>query len=312
MREQATLGRWDAGGAGGHGVDFVVVGFGLGALGILLGIALRDGGSWWWRPRPDRSVPGGEVTRRVGWGRACRAGGRLLALGGGAICAATLLALALGLADRTGAALVLAVVLVAFGAVLAWSALYTQRFHPRPPRTRIAARTATATAVPSAGDAMPPVTNHGAILGWPDTLPSEAIAPHPLAVRPHPMATTATPAAAMEVPIGEAATDRDDTAADARASSRPAAASTEPDASAPSAPTDGGAATDPGPVGDGAEESDSPPTVDAGPAEAAPAGNVAGAAPTPSAGRAPSRISTRGEATERREPRALAHAGEIS
>ena len=123
-------------------MDFVVVGFGLGALGVLLGLALRDAALWRWRVRPDRQLPATELVRRVAIGRACRAGGRVLAVGGGSACLATLLGLLLRLSDRAGAALVLALLLLVTAGAIAWSALYAHRYHPRPARVRLTARAA--------------------------------------------------------------------------------------------------------------------------------------------------------------------------
>ena len=117
---------------GRHGVDFVVVGFGVGALGVLLGLLARDAGSWHW-PRPaagDASTA--SIARRIAAGRASRAGGRVLALGGAVTCLATLLALLLRLSDRAGALLVLAALVLATAGAIVWAAVYSHRYHPRP------------------------------------------------------------------------------------------------------------------------------------------------------------------------------------
>ncbi len=111
-------------------MDFVVVGFGLGALAVLLGLGLRDLGPWTRRVRQGRVLTWPEIAQRVAWGRRCRAGGLVVALAGGAIWLATLVALAAGAGDRTGLAMVLATVSLAAGGVFAWAIAYARANHP--------------------------------------------------------------------------------------------------------------------------------------------------------------------------------------
>jgi hypothetical protein len=122
-------------------VDFVVVGLGSGALGLLLGLVLHDGGSWWSRVRGDRTLPPADVVRRLTRGRACRAGGRVLAIAGAGACLATVLALLLRLSDRRGAEVVVAFLLAGIGGALAWGVAYAHRYHSRPVRLRPRPRT---------------------------------------------------------------------------------------------------------------------------------------------------------------------------
>jgi len=175
-------------------VDFVVVGFGLGALAVLLGFALRDVGARWSRVRDGTVLPAGALARRVARGRACRAGGRALAVGGGAACGATLVALLAGVGDRTGATLVLAVLLLAFAALLVWSFAYAHRYHPRPRRRRVPV-SATAQGTAATGRATEPVAMA------PSDLPATAPVP---AVEPLPVSPAATREHDGDVPTAEA------------------------------------------------------------------------------------------------------------
>ncbi len=117
-------------------MDFVVVGFGLGALGLLLGLLLREAGAWWWRVRTNLERPAAEVVQRIAYSRACRAGGRMLTIGGAAACGMTLLALLAGLSDRAGASVVVGSLTVIGFAIGAWAIAYAHRYHPRPARPR--------------------------------------------------------------------------------------------------------------------------------------------------------------------------------
>jgi hypothetical protein len=107
-------------------VDFVVVGFGLGALAVLLGLGVRDLGPWT-RPVPRAGrgdLAWAEIARRVARGRACRAGGLVATLGGTAICAVTFLALVAGLGDTAALWVVVATVALAALALVGWAVLY--------------------------------------------------------------------------------------------------------------------------------------------------------------------------------------------
>lgn len=114
----------------------MVVGLGVGALAILLGLTMREVVARRWLARPDQPVPARQLVRRLAIARACRAGGLVISLAGGAIAAVTLLALSLGVSDRTGAILVMAVISAALLGGVGWGTAYAHRYHPRPlPRT---------------------------------------------------------------------------------------------------------------------------------------------------------------------------------
>lgn len=117
-------------------MDFVVVGLGVGALALLLGLTIRELGSRWWSIRPDEPLSAPDQARRLAIGRVSRAGGVVLGLAGGLILIATVAAIALGLPDRTGAIVVMAVVTVAVLGTVAWGAVYAHRYHPRGSRPR--------------------------------------------------------------------------------------------------------------------------------------------------------------------------------
>jgi len=132
-------------------VDFVVVGFGVGALGVVLGLLARDIGPWFRRVPSGRALPGAELARRVAWGRRCRAGGAVVAIAGGAVCAATIVALLAGVGDGAGLAAVLLTLVGALLAVAGWAAAGAERWRelatPRP--TRLAPPDGGAAAVPN-------------------------------------------------------------------------------------------------------------------------------------------------------------------
>jgi hypothetical protein len=112
-------------------VDFVVVGFGFAALGVLVGVLLGDAGPRRRRVAPTVPLPAAECERRIAWGRACRAGGRVVTLAGLTVAAVTVLALVVGLGDRAGAVLVMATLALAMVAILGWATVYADRHHPR-------------------------------------------------------------------------------------------------------------------------------------------------------------------------------------
>jgi hypothetical protein len=103
-------------------VDFVVAGFGLGAVAVLLGFAIMDLGPLLRRGRSADS------TSYQAWIALCREIGNALVLGGVAVCLSTVAALALGLSDANGTRLVLGVGLVALLGAIAWSANAARKF----------------------------------------------------------------------------------------------------------------------------------------------------------------------------------------
>jgi hypothetical protein len=108
-------------------VDFVVLGFGLGALAVLIGLGVRDLGPLRRRVSRRGELAWSEVARRVAWGRACRAVGLLATLAGAGVCFVTLVALALGVSDSAGMIIVIVALLVALVLIGAWCILDRRR-----------------------------------------------------------------------------------------------------------------------------------------------------------------------------------------
>ncbi len=113
-------------------MDFVVVGFGFGALSVLLGLLLRDLVPWWFRVPLGRPLPERVVRRRVAHGRLGRAGGAVLAIVGSLLGLVALITLLLNAGDRTGLEVVFTALAAALLAILGWTFVYVQRFHGRP------------------------------------------------------------------------------------------------------------------------------------------------------------------------------------
>ena len=118
-------------------MDFVVAGFGFGALVLLLGIGLRDLGPRVRGVRPGATLAWTDVEARLRWARGCRATGLVLALGAGGVCLMTAVALVAQVGDATGSVMVTA---SAFGSVLVsigWAFAYAghERRHWRPVRS---------------------------------------------------------------------------------------------------------------------------------------------------------------------------------
>jgi hypothetical protein len=229
-------------------VDFVVVGLGVGALAVLLGLIIRDSGGRWWSIRGDRALPPAEADRRLAIGRACRAGGLVLGVAGGVILAVTATALVLGFSDRVGAILVMAAVAATVLGGVAWALLYTHRHHPRPRSRMVSRRHGQGTERP---EERPPslagTIDAGVALGadTPDVdttepgradepaIADEAPAPAPLAANPDPSDTDAAaiaeePPAAADNSGGNPAAAGDDVATEAAPDPDPAAADDAP------------------------------------------------------------------------------------
>lgn len=90
----------ESGGNRERGVDFVVAGFGLGAVLMLVGFAVRDVGPLRNRSRQDDAVSAWQ------WSALCRRVGAMIVTGGFAVCLVTLLLLVVDVSDDTGAVLV--------------------------------------------------------------------------------------------------------------------------------------------------------------------------------------------------------------
>ena len=105
-------------------MDFVVIGFGLGALVLLLGMIVQQVGPTFFRVPRTPPLAWAVFSHRRSRLRTCRAAGRMLAIAGGGICTVTFLALVAGVNDRVGAGLVLTAVLFALLGFLAWIAVF--------------------------------------------------------------------------------------------------------------------------------------------------------------------------------------------
>lgn len=103
-------------------MDFVVAGFGVGAILMLLGFAVRDLG-----PLRFRSVE--QLTpMHDEWLAMCRSVGTVLVIGGLVVCLATLVSLLVGAGDKAGSRSVMAIVAVAVIGCGIWSVLAIRRF----------------------------------------------------------------------------------------------------------------------------------------------------------------------------------------
>jgi len=105
-------------------LDFVVVGLGIGALAVLLGLAIRDLGPFFRRIPRDGEMPWSEVAERVAWGRRCRAAGLVVAIAGAALCLITGVSLLSRVSDSTGMWIVLGALGLAILAIAAWAVRY--------------------------------------------------------------------------------------------------------------------------------------------------------------------------------------------
>ncbi len=132
-------------------MDFVVVGFGLGALGVLLGVILRG----WLAGRCERAAARANDPVVAAYERAnaaeCRGAGQAFLAAGGAVILATVGGLAGSLSDRTGALLVTTTATVAALGIIFWGYLYRSR-HPMPSRPRRQKPLATIAGAPAALD----------------------------------------------------------------------------------------------------------------------------------------------------------------
>jgi len=111
-----------------------VLGFGVGALAVLLGLAARDLGPMLRRVPREGSIPWAVVAERVTWGRACRAGGLVVAMGGAMLCVLTGAALLARSSDDTGMLVVLGGVVVLLLSIAAWAIRYRMSPSEQPDR----------------------------------------------------------------------------------------------------------------------------------------------------------------------------------
>lgn len=195
-----------------------MVGFGVGALGMLLGVLLRG----WLAGRCERAALRAADPAVAAYERAnaaeCRGAGQAFLAAGAAVVLATVGGLAGGLDDRGGALLVTTTATVAALGIIVWGFLYRSR-HPMPPRPRRPASLATGSG-PIVGPGLaPPAPNAGVAAAAPLLPPADAAEPAhnadepPSAAFPDPphspetddAAEGADPASA-ETPLQDAAT----------------------------------------------------------------------------------------------------------
>jgi len=104
----------------GNRVDFVVLGFGWGALSVVVGLLARLGYPWVQRVPHNVEIKPSDLTRRVKRGRVCRAVGGVVAIAGATILFGTVAFLFFGAGDQTGLILVLVLLGLELLACLAW------------------------------------------------------------------------------------------------------------------------------------------------------------------------------------------------
>ena len=121
--------------AGGRDVDFVVVGFGLGALGVLLGVVMLGWLAPRWQRAAARLSSPDDAARCQALAAEHRGTGQAFLYSGGAMLLATVAGLAGSLDDRTGAFLVTTTATVATVGILLAGYLQRAR-NPVPPRRR--------------------------------------------------------------------------------------------------------------------------------------------------------------------------------
>lgn len=213
----------------GGSVDFVVVGFGIGALGVLLGVLLRG----WLTGRGEQAALRAADPAVAAYERAnaaeCRGAGQAFLAAGAAVVLATVGGLAGGLDDRSGALLVTTTATVAALGIIVWGYLYRSR-HPMPPRPRRPAPVATSSGPMAAPGLTPPAPNARLAADDPLLAPAAAAEPALDAEEPPPDAFPNPPHSPEP---DDAAEDADSASAEAPLQDAAAAANGHPGASAP-------------------------------------------------------------------------------
>ncbi len=154
-------------------MDFVVVGFGLGALGVLLGVVMLG----WLAPRAQRAAAltpsSDDAARCQAIAAEHRGTGRALLYSGSAMLLVTVGALGGSLDDRTGALLVTTTATVAAVGILLAGYLQRAR-NPAPPRRRTRTAPAASTSLVTA----PPIDTPSFLVDEPpwvqDAVPGES------------------------------------------------------------------------------------------------------------------------------------------
>lgn len=141
-------------------MDFVLLGFGMGALLILAGRAVRTYGPRYRRRQLDHDAPFSIFSAGLAWRRACRGAGLIAALAGALLCVLTLFLLLAGFSDRSGMVVVLFILLaLAIGAGI-WAVLFVRpewRSATRPPAVAHVRR-----------DTAASTKRNSAVATWPD------------------------------------------------------------------------------------------------------------------------------------------------
>ena len=137
-------------------MDFVVVGLGLGAIGILLGLLLRDAPGWRAALAPGPAADGAPPVADT----FARGLGTFLLVCGAALTVLTFLGLGTGLSDERGTLLVAGTVTIALLGLVAWLVQHL-RHRPSARPAAAAASDAVATAAPAGS----PPLGTAAVLG---------------------------------------------------------------------------------------------------------------------------------------------------
>lgn len=211
-------------------MDFVVVGFGVGTLGVLLGVVLLG----WLAGRSERAATNAAAPAAAAYAQAAaaeyRGAGQAFIYAGGAVILATIGGLAGALDDRTGALLVATTATVAVLGIFFWGYLYWSR-HPLPTRPRRQPRSTATSGATSAA-----LLDRGMA---PSHASDEAIAPAPAIAPPDATdpGSDSVPAMALngehDVAGNAPANHAENGSAIARASERQIAPEIDPESFAP-------------------------------------------------------------------------------
>ncbi|HEV2107165.1 MAG TPA: hypothetical protein VGR16_02790 [Thermomicrobiales bacterium] len=157
-------------------MDFVLLGFGIGALLILCGRAVRTYGPRAKRKDPESSVAFPVFVDAVRWGRVCRGSGLVMVCAGAFLCAITVVLLLASASDRLGMVIVALSVLAILLAAGTWAALFA---HPEWRRSERVPRWPLPHGVPAEplpvahGDEARRLRSEAALAAWPEPRASQ-------------------------------------------------------------------------------------------------------------------------------------------
>lgn len=117
----------------------MLLGFGVGALLILTGRAVRAYGPRYRRQQLDPGVPFATFASGLIWRRSCRGGGLVATLAGVFLCLLTLFLLFAGVSDRSGMVIVVFSLLGTLIAVGIWALLFSRPEWRRAERSPVVA-----------------------------------------------------------------------------------------------------------------------------------------------------------------------------